>query len=225
MLAGYRLTTCTLIGGTGFLGAWVLKSLLDEGFSVRAAVRSEAKASALKERFSQHADKLEFVYIDDLTTPGIFDEAVKGVDGIVHCASPLGGSDPELDPAKLIGPALDGTLSILRSALNSSVKRVVITSSVAAVFQTIHKYTPIVYTEVSVQPMHHEEYHSRIHQNDWNEQSIEVVEAKGKNAPIFTKYSASKTLAEKAAWNFVKEQQPQFDLVTILPGFVWGVRI
>ncbi|KIM31833.1 hypothetical protein M408DRAFT_239176 [Serendipita vermifera MAFF 305830] len=195
-----------LTGGTGFLGAWVLKNLLEEGFSVRAAVRSEAKASVLKEQFSQYINRLEFVYIDDLTTPGIFDKAVADVEGIIHCASPLGGSDPDLDPQRLIGPAVDGTLSILRSAINSTnVKRVVVTSSVTTAWQAVPKYTPIVYNE-----------------NDWNEQAVELVKAKGKEAPPFIKYAASKVLAEQAAWNFMKENNPNFDLVTILPGYVWG---
>jgi nucleoside-diphosphate-sugar epimerase len=50
------------------------------------------------------------------------------------------------------------------------------------------------------------------------------VEEYGKNAPNFVKYAASKTLAERAAWQLIKEQNPQFDLVTILPSYLWGVR-
>lgn len=116
------------------------------------------------------------------------------------------GSDPELDPNELILPAVNGTLGILKSALgSSSVKRVVVTSSVTAAWQPVHKYTPITYSE-----------------DDWNDFSIKLVEEKGKDAPPFLKYAASKTLAEKAAWAFVKEQNAKFDLVTILPGHIWG---
>jgi len=136
-------------GGTGFLGAWILKTLLEDGFMVRAAVRSQSKADYLKSRFVEHEDKLEFVIVEDITTPGIFDEAVKGVDAVLHTASPLTGPDPLVEPDKLIKPAVDGTLGVLKSALNSpTVQRIVVTASVAACFDLQPQYTPITYNEV-----------------------------------------------------------------------------
>ena len=86
-------------GGTGYIGAWVIKSLLDRGHSVRAVVRSEAKATLLKDVFATEAydGKLEFSIIEDPFAQGALDEAVKGVEGIAHLASPLAvqGDDPD----------------------------------------------------------------------------------------------------------------------------------
>lgn len=71
--------------------------------------------------------------MEDIVAPGAFDEAVKGVDGVIHCAAPLSPADPLSDPAENIDPAVEGTLGILRSAHNATgIKRVVLTSSVVA---------------------------------------------------------------------------------------------
>jgi nucleoside-diphosphate-sugar epimerase len=126
-----------------------LKTLLEDGFTVRAAVRSQSKADYLKSRFAEHEDKLEFVIIDDITTPGVFDDAVKDVDAVLHTASPLSGPDPLGDADNYIKPAVDGTLGVLKSALNSpTVQRIVVTASVAACSDLQPKYTPITYNEV-----------------------------------------------------------------------------
>jgi nucleoside-diphosphate-sugar epimerase len=88
------------------------------------------------------------VIVEDITTPGAFDEAVKGVTGIMHSASPLSGNDPSIDPKALIEPAVNGTVGILKSAQKApSVERVVITSSVTALWDRT-KQLPFVYTEV-----------------------------------------------------------------------------
>src|ERR1700761_6178143 len=96
-----------LIGGTGFLGAWLLKTLLEQGFSVRAAVRSQSKADHIKKQFTSYAEdsKLEFTFVSDITTPGVFDDAVQDVVGIIHAASPISNADPSTDPQELIVPA------------------------------------------------------------------------------------------------------------------------
>jgi nucleoside-diphosphate-sugar epimerase len=138
------------IGGTGFLGAWILKTLLEQGYSVRAAVRSQSKADHIKKQFTSYVDnsKLEFTFVSDITTPAAFDEAVQGIAGIIHAASPISNPDPSTDPQELIVPAVEGTLGILRSAKKSpSIQRVVITSSGSAVFEP--KPPPYTYTEVS----------------------------------------------------------------------------
>ncbi|PVF98194.1 NAD(P)-binding protein [Serendipita vermifera] len=193
-----------LTGGTGFLGIWTLKELLERGFTVRAAIRSESKAEHIRNALKEHIEHLEFVIVDDITQPGAFDEAVKGVDGIIHSASPLSSGDPGLDPNLLIEPAVNGTIGIIKSALKSStVQRVVITSSIMAIWEP--KESPSVYTEA-----------------DWNDAAINIVKEKGKEAPSFMKYAASKSLAERAAWELMKRENPAFDLVTILPSFIWG---
>lgn len=136
---------------------------------------------------------------------GAFDEAVKGVDAIEHTASPFHFNITE--PEELIAPAVSGTLGVLQSALEygSSVKRVVVTSSVAAVLEVVPD-API-FTE-----------------NDWNNLSVKEVETKGKDASPADAYRASKTLAEKAAWAFVEQNKEKisFDLVVINPPMVMG---
>jgi nucleoside-diphosphate-sugar epimerase len=134
-------------GGTGFLGVWTLKELLERSFTVRVAIRSESKAEHIRNVLKEHADRLEFTIVDDITRPGAFDEAVKGVDGIIHSASPLSSGEPGLDPSLLIEPAVNGTIGIIKSALKSpTVQRIVVTSSIMAIWGP--KPSPSVYTEV-----------------------------------------------------------------------------
>ncbi|PVF97742.1 NAD(P)-binding protein [Serendipita vermifera] len=193
-----------LTGATGFLGSQILKYLLENGFFVRISVRSESKADFIRSRFHEHEKRFEFVIVKDITTPGAFDEAVKGVEGIIHVASPLGETEPDIDPQSLIDPAVNGTVEMLKSAnkTGSGVKRVAITSSSSAVWNHLGKP---VFTE-----------------EDWNWPAVELVKEMGKASPSFLKYAASKTLAERAAWKFVEENSPSFDIVTILPSFCWG---
>ncbi|KAJ3519349.1 hypothetical protein NMY22_g13245 [Coprinellus aureogranulatus] len=155
-------------GGTGYIGSWVVKILLDRGFSVRAVVRSEAKAALLKQVFVKETEdgKLTFFLSEDPFKEGALDEAVKEVEGIVHLASPLGtqGSD---DPDDFINPAVNGTLGVLRSALKhgQSVKRIVITSSCAAI--VTNQPEPGVWGE-----------------EDWNDAALKQLEAEGRNAHV-----------------------------------------
>ena len=74
-------------GATGFIGAHIVDKLLERGLHVRAVARSKAKADAMLRGRSQYSDRLDFVFINDLTDPNGFDDAVKGVDAIIHSAS------------------------------------------------------------------------------------------------------------------------------------------
>lgn len=136
---------------------------------------------------------------------GAFDEAVKGMDAIEHTASPYHFKAD--DPDELIIPAVHGTTRVLESALayGSSVKRIVITSSVAAVLETLPE--PKVFTEA-----------------DWNDGSVVEVKEKGRAASQPGKYRASKTLAERAAWEFVEKNKDKigWDLVVLNPPLVFG---
>ncbi|BGP03186.1 putative uncharacterized oxidoreductase [Rhodotorula toruloides] len=191
-------------GPSGFLGAHVAQQLLQAGFRVRGTVRSKEKGQYLVDRFKQQGlDKFEFVIVEDVEAPGAFDEAVKGVDAVVHTASPFhfNVTDPYKD---LINPAVQGTLNALRSAAKEPrVKRVVITSSFAAV---VNPHDPVyTFTE-----------------QDWNEFSPKQVEEKGKDVDPSQAYRCSKTKAEQAAWKFVEEEKPAFDITTIQPPLIFG---
>ncbi|CAE6464972.1 unnamed protein product [Rhizoctonia solani] len=138
---------------------------------------------------------------------GAFDEAVKGVDAIAHTASPV-PFDTE-DPKDVIEPAVRGTIGILDSAhkYGLNVKRVVITSSITAISDV----------------MYHLKVPGTIHtENDWNTLSIQEIQEKGKDASGTHKYSASKVMAEKAAWDFVAKTKPNWDIVTCCPSLAMG---
>ncbi len=134
-----------LTGATGFLGFQVLVDALKAGYHVRVAVRSEAKLSKVLNSPSIEAlhptpEQLSHVVVPDMAKPGAYDEAVKGVKYIIHCASPIptfGGANPpapETYDAYFVKPAIAGDEGMLHSAAKSpSVKRVVLTSSVVAI--------------------------------------------------------------------------------------------
>ncbi|KAI0272957.1 hypothetical protein BGY98DRAFT_936540 [Russula aff. rugulosa BPL654] len=186
-------------GANGYLATWVVKKYLDAGYSVRGTVRSLSKSAFLNDKFARYGDRFELVVVEDITKDGAFDEAVKGVDAIAHTASPFHYKATE--PDDLIIPAVRGTTSILNSALKhgSALKRLILTSSLAAV------------REVTTVPRTFSE-------SNWNEAAVESVKTRGSAAGPVTIYLASKTLAEKAAWEFVAthESEISWDLVPSL---------
>ncbi|KAJ2922034.1 hypothetical protein H1R20_g15066, partial [Candolleomyces eurysporus] len=225
--------TVLVTGANGYIPIWVVRKLLEKGYNVRGTVRKAEKGEYLNKYFDRYVKqgRLELVVVEDITKEGAFDEAVKGVDAIEHMASPFHENvdDPEgpftpipLSPfihaftsrnPELIRPAVEGTLGILKSALknNPAIKRIVITSSCAAVITV----TPEVRT---------------FSEADWNELSINETREQGRQAPPMTKYRASKTLAEKAVWKFYeenvkKEGTASWDVVALNPPYVFGPGI
>ncbi|KAH6904335.1 D-lactaldehyde dehydrogenase [Coprinopsis sp. MPI-PUGE-AT-0042] len=187
----------------------VAQALLSKGYSVRGAVRTAEKGKHLKEVFASYGDKFELVVVPDITKEGAFDEAVKGVDAIAHTASPVPTGQIQV-PAELIDPAVKGTTGILKSAIKNApgLQRIVTTSSIAAVMNSDPKQS--VFTE-----------------NDWNDAAVKNVEEKGVDAGGMAVYQASKTLAERAAWDLWKENKDQlnWDITTLCPPFVFGPPI
>ncbi|KAJ7766216.1 D-lactaldehyde dehydrogenase [Mycena metata] len=192
-------------GANGYIAVWVVRTLLEEGYSVRGAVRSADKGKHLTELFASYGDKFELVVVPDITQDGAFDEAVKGVDAIEHTASPFHFQADE--PAELIEPALKGTVGILESArkYGPSVKRVVVTSSCAAALN------------ISTEPQ-------LLSELDWNNQAVKEVEEKGRAASAASKYRTSKVLAERAAWDFVQKYKDEigWDVSVMNPPLVVG---
>ncbi|KAH6904343.1 D-lactaldehyde dehydrogenase [Coprinopsis sp. MPI-PUGE-AT-0042] len=192
-------------GANGYIAIWIVQKLLEKGYYVRAAVRAPGKAKHLQDLFKSYSDKLEFAYVPDIGKEGAFDEAAKGVDAILHTASPA--TLATKNPRDVIEPAVNGTVNVLKSALNagSGLKRVVITSSIAAM--------------ASLPPPE-----GTFSEMDWNDAAIKHVEEKGESADPNIVYCASKTLAEKAAWDFVKKNKEKisWDLVAIHPPLVFG---
>ncbi|KAJ7666346.1 D-lactaldehyde dehydrogenase [Mycena rosella] len=177
-------------GANGYIAVWVVRTLLEEGFSVRGAVCSAEKGKHLSELFAPYGDKFELAIVPDITALGAFDEAVQGVDAIEHTASPFHFQAD--NPAELLEPAIKGTVGILESArkYGKGVKRIVVTSSCAAVMN--------ISTEPQV-----------LSELDWNDQAVKEVEERGRAASAGAKYRTSKTLAERAAWDFVETHKAE----------------
>ncbi|OSD07835.1 NAD(P)-binding protein [Trametes coccinea BRFM310] len=195
-------------GANGYIAAWVVKLSLEAGFSVRGTVRSESRAIHLRRLFAKFGENFEVVIVEDITKDGAFDDAVRGVDAIEHIASP--SHMRATDPDDVITPAVRGTIGILASAQKhgKSVKRIVITSSCAAVITPSEE--PRVFDE-----------------SDWNELSLQEVTEKGRAASGHMKYCASKVLAERAAWEFYERNKSavSWDLVVLNPPWVFGPSI
>jgi nucleoside-diphosphate-sugar epimerase len=203
--------TILVTGANSFIGGWVVKYLVEKGYKVRGTVRSSAKESQVLEGISkdQHS-QVSFVHINDVATDS-FDEAVQGVDGIIHVASPFHFkvTDPEKD---LLLPAIQGTLGVLQAAHKynqnngNKIKRVVITSSFASIFDPSQGLRPgYSYTE-----------------KDWSPLTYEQGAA-AKNDPV-TVYRVSKVCAERAAWDFIDKEKPSFTIATICEPVVIGPR-
>lgn len=191
-----------ITGATGYVAGWIVKKLLDEGLTVHAPVRNpdnQEKLKFLKEIADNSAGLIKF-FKADLLKKGSYDEAVKGCELVYHTASPF--INKVDDPQKeLIDPALEGTRNVLESVNKSeSVKRVVLTSSVAAILGDTKDLLDLP--------------NGTANESHWNTTS------NLKHQP----YSFSKTLAEKEAWK-VNEKQDKWDLVVINPTLVLGPAI
>jgi len=195
--------TVLLTGATGYLGAYVLQELLKKGYRVRASVRNAKKAEELQQLVPGHKGQLEFAFVADITQRTAFDEAIKGVDYVIHCASPVALANVGDPQKELFTPAIEGTLSVLEAAAKEhTVKRVVITSSTAAVMDLAKDLKTHVITE-----------------KDWNPVTLEQALA---TTDAFVWYIYSKTAAEHAVWKFVEERKPAFEVVTLCPPFIFG---
>ena len=187
-------------GGTGYLASWIIKQLLDEGKEVRTTVRnlSQKDKSAHLTALAVNSTGTLTFFEADLLKNGSFTEAMAGCELVIHTASPFKISGLKNAQKELVEPALEGTKNVLESVnATASVKRVVLTSSIAAVYGDavdIQKTANGIFTEA-----------------DWNFSS----------SVDHQPYPYSKTLAEKLAWEMAGKQS-RWDLLTINPGFILG---
>ena len=187
-------------GGSGYLASWIVKMLLDEGLHVRATVRNPEKTESIAhlEKLAETSHgKLE-LHPADLLAPGSFDKPMQDCELVIHTASPFFVTGIKNAEEELIRPAKEGTRNVLEAAQkNTSVKRIVLTSSVVAVYGD---NADIALTDSD-----------RFTENEWN------LTSNARHQP----YSYSKTLAEKEGW-VMAQTQDRWDLLTINPGWILG---
>ncbi|KAI0759297.1 D-lactaldehyde dehydrogenase [Trametes elegans] len=199
-------------GANGYIGRWIVRDLLERGCAARGAVRTAEKAPSMAEYVASTLpdakDRFQAVGVPEIATPEAFHEAVRAVGAVVHTAPVKHLFN---DPQGYIRPAVEGTLNVLGTALQyvgmpmPSVKRVVHTSSMATILNV--RSEPRVCTE-----------------GDWNDEVVELVDSLAKEAGPFDNYYASKTLAERAAMEFMDAHRPSahFDLCVLNPTWVYG---
>ncbi|KAK2970077.1 hypothetical protein RJ640_006550 [Escallonia rubra] len=186
-------------GASGYIASWVVKLLLDRDYTVKATVRSLNDPKKTEHLLALDGAKERLhLFEANLVEEESFDSVIHGCDGVFHTASPVHLSVSVTDPkTELIDPAVKGTLNVLRSCAKvSSVKRVVVTSSIVSVILNGKPLTPDVVVDET-----------------WFSDAKLCEQIKAW-------YPLSKTLAEEAAWKFGKENG--IDLVMIHPGFVLG---
>jgi dihydroflavonol-4-reductase len=191
-------TTVVVTGATGFIARHVVVQLLDRGYTVRGTARSASALDSLRAELSPFVaepDSLARLSIvtADLTADAGWAAAVDGAAYVHHVASPFPTVPPK-NPDDLIGPARDGTLRVLRAARDAGARRVVLTSSVAAILYGVER-TGKVFTEA-----------------DWSDP----------DGPRIGAYERSKAIAERAAWSFLAADGGELELATVNPGLVLG---
>jgi dihydroflavonol-4-reductase len=181
-------------GGSGYVGTQLVAALLRAGRPVRATVRSAARGAQLREavRRGDADDTALEVVVAELTADDGWALAVAGCEEVHHVASPVPVAQPS-DPDELIVSAREGTLRVLRAARDAGARRVVLTSSFAAV-----GYTPKAGAEYT--------------EADWTDP----------DTPGLAPYPRSKAIAERAAWDFVEREGGDTELVVVNPTFILG---
>lgn len=186
------MSTALVTGGNGYLGAWLVADLLRRGTQVRAVLRSTEAEARLREALQRgDVEEAELVpVIATLLDDDSWTGALDGVEEIYHLASPMHyGADPE----HIVAPAREAVLRVLGSAREAGTRRVVMTSSFAAI-----GYSPKAVRDYT--------------EDDWTDP----------DTPGLAPYPLSKTVAELAAWDFVEREGGDLELVVINPTFIAG---
>lgn len=183
-------------GGTGFIAQHCIISLLNKGYQVRTTVRSLAREAVVRQQLKQGGvdakENLTFVVADLMSDDG-WAEAATGCTYVLHGASPT-PSGEQVTEADWINPAIDGNLRVLRAARNAGVIRVVLTSAFGAIGVG-----------------HPDDYRRPFNESDWSDVSGDVWP-----------YQKSKTLSERAAWEFIEQEGRNLELSSVNPVAVLG---
>ncbi|MGV8856177.1 MAG: NAD-dependent epimerase/dehydratase family protein [Devosia sp.] len=185
-------------GASGFVGKWTVVELLRAGFTVRASVRSEDKAEAVRQAVTHQLGedilyRLSFVKLNLMHDPG-WTRAMLRIDAVIHAAGVVLSGGPD-NPQRVIGPAVEGSERVLRFATLAGVKRIILTSSVAAVG----------YGHGSVRGVQH-----------FTADDFTDIDAVRRPAAAVT----GATMAERGAWAYARQEG--LALTTIHPGHILG---
>lgn len=182
-------------GGSGYLGGWCIAELLKRGYDVRTTVRDLGREQQVRDSVAFQVDPGEHLtaLAADLTRDDRWADAVTGCDYVLHVASPFPPKQPR-DPDELIVPAREGTLRVLRAALDAGVKRVVVTSSIAAI-RLAKGAQARTLTE-----------------SDWTDPDADGL----------TPYVRSKAIAERAAWDLARARGAEDRVAVVNPGAIIG---
>lgn len=189
------MSTVLVTGGSGFIGGHCILQLLAAGHHVRTTVRNlkrEPEVRAVLKRNGAEDNRLAF-FAADLENDAGWAEAVAGCEYVLHVASPFPPTVPKHED-ELIVPAREGALRVLRASRDAGVKRVVLTSSFAAIGYG------------------HKPQQAPFNENDWTDP----------NADDVLPYTKSKTLAERAAWDFMAKEGGRLELAVVNPVGVFG---
>ncbi len=180
-------------GATGYIGLHCIQQLLDKGYAVNGSVRSPERKDEIYDALKKHNTPTENlkIFTFNLTEDDGWDKGMEGCDYLMHVASPLALANHGEE--FFVGPAVSGAKRALKFAKKHNVKKVVLTSSVAAIYET----TVL------------KEYYD---ESDWSDPNKDTI----------NHYAKSKTLAEMAAWDFVNEENNPFELAVINPALVIG---
>ena len=180
-------------GATGYIGLHCVQQLLNQGYAVNGSVRSPERKEEVFEALQKHNTPTENLnlFTFNLTEDDGWDEGMEGCDYLLHVASPIALENHNED--FFVKPAVAGVKRAFKYAKKHNVKKVVLTSSVAAIFDTL-------------------EEKSDYDETDWSDPEN----------PSISHYAKSKTLAEKAAWDFVDNEDNPFELAVINPALVIG---
>ena len=180
-------------GATGFIGLHCIHQLLNQGYAVNGSLRSPKRKDEIIEALKNKNTAIENLnlFVFNLTEDNGWDEGMQGCDYLLHIASPL--SVKAYDDDFFVKPAVAGVKRAFKFAKKHNIKKVVLTSSVAAIIET-------------------DEEKEYFDENDWSDINCREISS----------YAKSKTMAERAAWDFIKEHQNPFELAVINPALVTG---
>lgn len=192
--------TVLVTGATGFIASHCILKLAEAGYHIRGTVRDLSRIPSIEKSLTAASDQyaggapinIDW-FLTNLNEDKGWDEAISGCDYVLHVASPFSLENPKHED-DLIVPAREGTLRVLRTAAKHHVKRVVVTSSVAAIMYG------------------HENKDRSLTEKDWS----------NPNAASCSAYSRSKTYAERAAWAFMEEDTSGMELSCVNPSLVLG---